>query len=49
MVYRAKLRILNKRISNGQKTFKEMFKIISHQGNANQHDPEIPSYACQNG
>ena len=32
--YRAKQRILNKGISNGQETLKEMFKFLSHQGNA---------------
>jgi hypothetical protein len=26
-----------------------MFKIISHQGNANQNDPEIPLHTSQNG
>jgi hypothetical protein len=28
---------------NGQKTFKEMIKVLSHWGNANQNDPDIPS------
>ena len=28
-------RILNRRISNGRDTLKEIFKILSHKGNAN--------------
>jgi hypothetical protein len=28
---------------------KKKFKVLSHQGNANQNDPEIPSYTNQNG
>jgi hypothetical protein len=28
---------------------KEMFNIITHQGNANQHNPEIPPDTNQNG
>ena len=35
MGYRSKKRILNRRISNGQKTVKEMFNILSPQGHAN--------------
>jgi hypothetical protein len=31
------------------KALKEMVKILSHQGNANQIDSEIPSYTSQNG
>jgi hypothetical protein len=27
---------------------KEMFNILSHQGNANQNDPEIPHHSSQN-
>ena len=38
------LRILNRRISNGQKTFKELLNTISYLGIANQNDSEIPSY-----
>ena len=41
MGYRSKQRILNRRISNGQKTPKEMFNIFSHQGNINQTNSEI--------
>ena len=37
-----KQRILNRRISNGTETLKEMFIILSHQGNVNQNDSEIP-------
>ena len=35
MGYSSKQRFLNRRISNGQKIFKEMFDIISHLGNVN--------------
>jgi hypothetical protein len=28
---------------------KEMFNILSHQGNVNQNNPEIPPYTSQNG
>jgi hypothetical protein len=44
MGYRAKQRILNTGILNGREALKEMFNILSHQGNVNQNDPEIPSY-----
>ena len=40
---------LNNRISNDQKTLKEMFTILNHQGNLNQNDSEIPSHTSQNG
>ena len=43
-----KQRISNRRVSNGQKTVKEMFNILSNQGNVNPNKSEIPSYACQN-
>ena len=48
MKYKAKQRILNKRISNGQEVPKEMFKVLSHQGNAIQNHAEIPPYTYQN-
>jgi hypothetical protein len=32
-----------------EKAPKEMFNILSHQGNANQKDPEIVPYINQNG
>ena len=32
-----------------EKHSKGMFKVLSHQGNANQNDPEIPLYTNQNG
>jgi hypothetical protein len=35
MWYRAKQRIINRGISNGGEELKEMFKVLSHQGNAN--------------
>jgi hypothetical protein len=41
MGYRAKQRILISGISSGQETLKDMFDILSHQGNANQNDHEI--------
>ena len=49
MGYRPKIRIYNRRISNGQEALKEMFKVLSYQENANQKDPEIPPYTNQNG
>jgi hypothetical protein len=42
-------RILNRGISNGWEALKEMFNILSHQGNANQNNFEIASYTSQNG
>jgi hypothetical protein len=41
MGYRAKQRILNWGILDGQELPKEMFNILSHHGNANQNNPEI--------
>ena len=32
-----------------EKHLKKMFSILNHQGNANQHNPEIPSHTSQNG
>jgi hypothetical protein len=46
---RAKQRILNRGILNGLEALKEMFKILSHQGNANENYPEILPYTNQNG
>ena len=48
MEYKAELRILNWGISNGQEAFKELVKVLSHQGNGNQNVPEILPYANQN-
>ena len=45
MGYRAKQR----KISNGREAPKEMFNILSHQGNANQNKPEILPHTSQNG
>jgi hypothetical protein len=42
MENRAKERIHNRGISNGREALKEMFKGLSHQGNTNQKDLEIP-------
>ena len=49
MECRAKQKILKREISNGQEALKEMFKVLSHQRNANQNDPEIPHSTSQNG
>jgi hypothetical protein len=32
-----------------EKHLKKMFKILTHQGNANQNNPEIPPHTSQNG
>jgi hypothetical protein len=45
---RAKQRILSRGVPNGQEALKEMFKALSHQGNANQNNFEIPSYTNHN-
>jgi hypothetical protein len=47
--YRDKQRIHNRVISNGKEALKEVFKVLSDQGNANQNNPEIPPYTNQNG
>jgi hypothetical protein len=49
MEARTKQRILNRGISDGQETLKEMLSILGHQGNVNQNNPEIPPYTHQNG
>jgi hypothetical protein len=49
MRYRAKQRILNKGICKSQEALKEIFNVLSHHGNTNQKDSEIPSYTHQNG
>jgi len=46
---RAKTRIHDRGISNGQVGLKEMFKVLSYQGKANLNDPEILHYTSQNG
>jgi hypothetical protein len=33
---------LNREISKNKEALKEMFKVLGHQGNANQKDPDIP-------
>ena len=43
MEFRAKQKILKREISNGQEALKEMFKVLSHQGNANHNNSEVPS------
>jgi hypothetical protein len=32
-----------------EKHLKEKIKVLSHQGNTNQNNPEIPSHTSQNG
>ena len=49
MGYIAKQRMFNRGILNGREALKEMFNILSHQGNVNQNDPEIPPHTSQNG
>ena len=48
MGYRAKQRILNLEILNGQEAPKEMFNILNYQGNANKNNTEIPPHTSQN-
>ena len=48
MGYSTKQRIFNKRISNGQKTLKEIFSNLSDPENENQNDSEMLSHTCQN-
>jgi hypothetical protein len=42
-------RVHNSGTWNSLEARKEIFKVLSHQGNANQNDPEILPYANQNG
>ena len=49
MGLRAKQRILTWGILKGWETPEKMFNILSHQRNANQNNPEIPSHTSQNG
>ena len=44
MEYRAKQMIHNRGILNAWDALKEVFRVFSHQENANQKDPEIPPY-----
>mgnify|MGYP007114157574 CR=1 FL=1 len=46
---RANQRILNRGISSGRETVKEMFNGHSHQGNVSENNPKISSYTHQNG
>ena len=46
---KAKQRILNWRNLNGWEAPKEIFNILSQEGNANQNNPEIPPHTNQNG
>jgi hypothetical protein len=47
--YKSKQKILNKEISNGQETFREMVNIPRHQENANQNFFSVPCYTFLNG
>ena len=49
MGYKAKQRVYKRGISNSQEALKEMFEVLSDQGNAHQNNPEIPPYTNQNG
>ena len=48
MGYITKEIILKKGILSVQEALKETINVLSHQGNANQNDPEITSYTHQN-
>jgi hypothetical protein len=49
MGYRAKQRILSRGIANGGEALKQIFNILSDQGNASQNSSEVPPYLNQNG
>jgi hypothetical protein len=49
MGYRVKQIILNRGILDGQEALKELFKVLTHQENANQNNSEVPYYTHQNG
>jgi hypothetical protein len=49
MGYRAKQRILNWGILKGHEAPKDIFNILSHQGNTDQNNLEIPPHTSQNG
>jgi hypothetical protein len=49
MGHRAKQRIFNRGILNVREALKEMFKVFSHRGNANQNNTEVSPYIHQNG
>jgi hypothetical protein len=44
MRYRTKKRNISRGILNDQKAFKEMFKVLSYEGNENYNDPYTSSY-----
>ena len=44
---RAKQKILKREISNGQEALKEMFNVLSHQGNANHNISEVLLYPSE--
>ena len=47
--YKAKQKILNRRVTNDQEVPKERFNILRDQGNASQNNPEIPPCTNHNG
>ena len=49
MGHRTIQRIHKRGILNSREALKELFKVLSGQGNANQNDPEILPYTNQNG
>ena len=46
---RSKQKILQRRHSDGQKTYDKMFNITNHYRNANQNHYEVLPYTSQNG
>ena len=50
MGYRAKQRNYKKKKSQiSKKHLKKCLKVLTHQGNANRNDPEIPPHTKKNG
>jgi hypothetical protein len=49
MGLRTEQRFLSRGIPNGREAPEKMFKILNHQGNANQNNPEILPVTSQNG
>jgi hypothetical protein len=47
--YRIKKRILSRELLNRQEALKEVLNFLSHQGNANRNNSEVPSYTHENG
>ena len=49
MGYRTKQRTFNRGVLIDREALLEIFNVLSHHGNANQNNSEIPSYNPQNG